>query len=114
MTGITPSAADSPIRDLNDAFRRSFVGGIVTLTAGVDCLCAEVKAEVLRRVRDFNRFTPDNDLHAEHDFGAFEIGGKSFMWKIDYFDKDAEFGSEDPADAARTTRVLIIMLAEEY
>jgi hypothetical protein len=114
MNAITPSATEDRIRNLNDAFRSSFVGGVVTLTDGVNSLHAEVKEEVLKRVREFNRFTQDNDPHGEHDFGSFEIVGKSFMWKIDYYDKNVEFGSEDPADAARTTRVLTIMLAEEY
>ena len=34
--------------------------------------------------------------------------------KLDYFDKELKFGSENPADPSKTTRVLTIMLAEEY
>jgi hypothetical protein len=33
---------------------------------------------------------------------------------IDYYDATMEFGSEAPADASKTTRVLTIMLASEY
>jgi hypothetical protein len=31
-----------------------------------------------------------------------------------YFDERSEFGSEDPADPQKTTRILTVMLAEEY
>ena len=62
----------------------------------------------------FEDFTPDNDPHGEHDFGAFEHAGKRIFWKIDYYDAACENGSEDPADASKTTRVLTIMLADEY
>jgi hypothetical protein len=56
----------------------------------------------------------DNDPHGEHDFGAFEVAGVRFFWKIECYDRAMEFGSEDPSDPAQTTRVLTIMLADEY
>jgi hypothetical protein len=36
------------------------------------------------------------------------------LFKIDYYDASMEFGSEDPADLSKTTRVLTIMLAEDW
>jgi hypothetical protein len=102
------------IRELNDAFRQSFAGGKVMLTAGVRALPGETQARVQTRVRFFDEFDGDNDPHREHDFGAFELGGARFFWKIDYYDRDCRHGSEDPSDPDQTTRVLIVMLAEEY
>jgi hypothetical protein len=102
------------IRELNDRFRSTMSGGRVMLTAGVDALPSDVKAMVIRRVVTFSDFTPDNDPHGEHDFGSFALAGRKFFFKIDYFDVAMEFGSEDPADPSKTTRVLTIMLTEEY
>ena len=57
----------SRIRDLNDAFRRTFVGGRVMLTSGVADLPDMVKAAALHLVASFGKFTEDNDPHGEHD-----------------------------------------------
>ena len=51
--------------------------------------------------------------HGELDFGSFTQQGRKLFWKIDTYDAACEFGSEDPADPTKTTRVLTIMLAEE-
>ncbi len=102
------------IRELNDRFRTTMTGGQVFMTAGVDALPSDVKARVIRKVATFNEFTPDNDPHQEHDFGSFTLAGRKFFWKIDCYDAAMEFGSEDLADPTKTTRVLTIMLAEEY
>src|SRR5258708_7485403 len=67
-----------------------------------------------RRETHFSDFTADNDPHGEHDFGSFTLVGRKFFWKIEYYDKQCEFGPEDPADPEKTTRVLTVMLAEEY
>jgi uncharacterized protein DUF3768 len=111
-----PQAADTTtrIRDLNDWFRRSFLGGKVVMTRGVADFEPTRVVMLLDRVRRFDAFTPDNDPHDEHDFGAFEEGGDRFFWKIDYYDRSMEFGSPDPADSAVTARVLTLMLADEY
>jgi hypothetical protein len=99
---------------LNDAFRRTFRGGKVMMTSGVDELPDCVKAEALRHVATFSSFTPDYDPHGENDFGSFTLVGRKFFWKIEYYDREMVHGSEDPADPERTTRVLTIMLASEY
>jgi hypothetical protein len=102
------------IRELNDRFRTTMTGGRVMFTVGVDALPSDVKAMVIRRVATFTAFTADNDPHQEHDFGNFELAGRKFFFKIDYYDAAMEFGSEDPTDPSKTTRVLTIMFASEY
>ena len=102
------------IRALNDAFRTTLTGGKVLLTAGVNALPSDVKAMVIHRVTTFAEFSEENDPHQEHDFGNFSLAGRKFFWKIDYFDAEMEFGSEDPSDPSKTTRILTIMLVEEY
>src|SRR4249920_4200719 len=72
---------------LNDAFRRTFAGGKVTMTAGVDALPDMVKAAALQKAATFDQFNAENDPHGEHDFGSFELCGRKFFSKIDYFDR---------------------------
>ena|ERR1700681_4606166 len=102
------------IRMLNDNFRSTFVGGQMFMTAGVNALSVDTKARVLLAVQSFTSFSEDNDPHREHDFGSFEVEGETYFWKIDYYDLVRQFGSEDPADSDKTTRVLTIMRADEY
>jgi len=103
------------IRSLNDCFRRSLIfGGQTLLTAGVNALDTDAKSALLRLVQTFETFTPDNDPHGEHDFGAIDHAGVSYFWKIDYYDQGREFASPDAADPAVTARVLTIMRADEY
>jgi hypothetical protein len=113
MTSTTISTAER-IRALNDAFRRTFVGGAVMITAGVEAMPVDQRRSLLAKVRAFDAFTDDNDPHGEHDFGAVDEGGVRYFFKLDYYDRNTEFGSPDPADPAVTTRVLTIMRADEY
>ena len=113
MTSTTVSSAER-IRALNDAFRRTFVGGAVMITAGVEGMPLDQRRSLLAKVRAFDAFTDDNDPHGEHDFGAVDEGGVRYFFKFDYYDRNTEFGSPDPADPAVTTRVLTIMRADEY
>src|SRR6266404_527123 len=111
---MSRSARMNKIALLNDAFRSTFRGGRVVMTASVHGLPDCVKENALVKVATFSEFTRDNDPYGEHDFGFFELVGRTFYWKIDYFDECSEFGSEDPADPQKTTRVLTVMLASDY
>jgi hypothetical protein len=113
MTSTTASTVDR-IRALNDDFRRTFVGGMVVITAGVEALPVDQRRSLLAKVRAFENFSEDNDPHQEHDFGAVDEGGVRCFWKVEYYDRATEMGSPDPADPTVTTRVLTIMRADEY
>jgi len=103
------------IRELNDAFRMRFIGdGHMFMSDGVAALPPDQQFKILQRVHGFHAFTPNNDPHGEHDFGSFEYAGKTIFWKIDCYDRDLNYGSPDPSDENVTTRVLTVMLAEEY
>ena len=102
------------IRALNDQFRTTFIGGRVLVTAGVRELPLDVNARVLRAVQSFADFSGNNDPYGEHDFGAVQVEGETYFFKIDLYDRDCRYGSEEPADPDQTTRVLTIMRADEY
>lgn len=104
----------SRTRRLNDKFRTSFQGGKVLITSGVRALGSILVHEILKTVRQFDRFDQANDPYNEHDFGSFSSGGQRVCWKIDYYDQSMQFGSSDPSNEAETVRVLTVMLTSEY
>jgi hypothetical protein len=102
------------IRVLNDNFRTTFVGGRILTTSSVAELAIIVKAHLFLAVQSYATFSQADDPHGEHDFGAVEVDGEKYFWKIDYYDLSERFGSEDPSDPEVTSRVLTIMRADEY
>lgn len=60
------------------------------------------------RLCQFSADSPERDL------GIFAIDGHTIWVKVDYFDTALEFGSEDPADAAVTRRVVTILLPADW
>ena len=99
---------------MNDAFRISGAGGILGVTPGIKALGEIALALIVDDIRFRAEFSVENDPHGEHDFGVVLHVGQRIFWKIDYYDVDLRFGSPDPADPAVTTRVLTVLLAEEY
>jgi hypothetical protein len=103
----------SRIRALNDKLRTEHRGGRLFITEGI-CRLDGLTPVIVAEVAAFTEFTPGNDPHSEHDFGALTVLGSRVLWKIDYYDRTLTAGSPDPADESVTTRVLTIMLASEY
>jgi len=102
------------IRKLNDRLRVDLLDGEWVLTPGIAALDNALALRVIHEVRTFDAFPSDNASSDEHDFGAMEVGGVRLCWKIDYYGLDKRHGSPDPADRAKTRRVLTVMLAEEF
>ncbi len=111
---ISAQSRSAALAALNDQLRQRGVGGRTMLTAGVQALGQALLMQALAAVRTFDAFNGDNDPYGEHDFGSLDIGAARLFWKIDYYDRQLLYGSPDPTDPAVTTRVLTIMLAEEY
>ncbi|MDC0912406.1 DUF3768 domain-containing protein [Paracoccaceae bacterium] len=109
-----PDAATAKIAALNDQARQTFGECRVVITQGVSELGKDDVAYILDKVRKYKDFTPINDPYFEHDFGSIQFGENTIFWKIDYYDHDLQMHSPDPSDPAVTTRILTIMLAEEY
>lgn len=103
------------IARLNDLCRTAMgVAGKLVQTQGISALAPAEQSAIRQKVETFSDFSEDNDPHGERDFGAFEHNGQRVFWKIDYYAPDLMHGSENPADPAKTVRVLTIMLANEY
>ena len=102
------------IKTLNDNLRKHLIGGRVMLTAGINAKSQDDIARILSKVRHFNNFTQDNDPYDEHDFGSFDYKGEKIFWKIDYYDKNYQYLSDDPSNPDVTNRVMTVVLASEY
>jgi hypothetical protein len=119
------------IARLNDLARRAMgVACTAVATVGFRSLSASDQSRVRELIETYDAFDEDNDPHGERDFGCvYQLGDGQWtterprlrgderervFWKIDCYDRDLQFGSEDAANPAITRRVLTIMLADEY
>ena len=103
------------IAQLNDLARTAMgVACRLIQTSGISALPPAEQSAIREQVETFNDFKEGDNPYGERDFGAFDHNGQKVFWKIDYYDKTMEFGSDDPSDPKQTTRVLTIMFAREY
>jgi len=103
------------IAALNDQFRHGDASlGLWVTTTGIDSLSHDRKQDLMQAVRDYKDFTEDNDPYGEHDFGVVKWEGSEYFWEIICYDKGLQHLSPHPENPSLTTRVLTLMLAEEY
>jgi hypothetical protein len=119
------------IARLNDMARQAMgIACTAVATVGFRSLPESDQSRVRELIETYDAFDEDNDPHGERDFGCiYQLGDgrwtterprlrnderERVFWKLDYYDPDLQFGSEDAANPAVTRRVLTIMLADEY
>ena len=102
------------IQALNDAFRTTFSGGRVLITPGVHGLSDQDKMQAILAIQSFDGFNGGNDPYGTHEFGEVIVSSTRIWFRIDAFDQNLAYGSPDPTDPTVTTRVMTILLPEEY
>jgi|GEM_PF-1296400 len=99
----------------NDKLRRYHHGGNVVITPTVQHLEPAVQYKLFDTAATFDNFSEDNDPCSEHDCASFEEEeGETYMFKVDYYNKDMTAGSEDPADPRQTILVMTLLHQFEY
>lgn len=112
---MTNNEKTKRIAELNDLCRKAMgVAGRLFQTEGICSLSDADQSRIRELVETYDDFSEDNDPYGERDFGAFDFNGQKIFWKIDYYNRALDAGSEDPSDPVVTCRVLTIMLASEY
>ena len=119
------------IARLNDRARQAMgLACTAFVTVGFRSLPEADQSQVRELIETYDAFDEDSDPHGERDFGAvYQLADgrwttdrprvrdderERVFWKLDYYDRDLRFASENAADPAQTRRVLTIMLADEY
>ena len=119
------------IARLNDLARRAIgVACTAVATVGFRSLPDADQSQVRELIETYDAFDENNDPHGERDFGTiYQLGDgrwtterprlrederERVFWKLDYYDRDLRFGSDDRDNPVVTRRVLTIMLADEY
>ncbi|MEB3340342.1 DUF3768 domain-containing protein [Okeania sp.] len=102
------------ITKLNDRFRNGDKSlGEYRMSRQVLALPRKKQKELFKEIQDFSNFTPENDPKGLHEMGKVTIDGVEYIWKIDYLDTSMIMLSDAPEDINKTTRVLLVIRADE-
>ena len=131
MSAVSTANQRERIAILNDRARQAMgVACTLVATVGFRSLPEVDQSRVRELIETFDAFDEDNDPRGERDFGTiYQLGDgcwtterprlsederERVFWKLDYYDRDLRFASDDAADPAVTRRVLTVMLSDEY
>ena len=102
------------IARLNDKLRTTGTGGTIMITQNVKRITGFDAATLAAVLANYEEFGPSSDPHRERDFGCLTLWRYDLLWKVDYYDSAAQFGSDDPTNPEVTHRVLTVMLASDW
>ena len=118
-SAVETKSRTEQIAELNDRARHGLDNGArVTFTTNLLNELSDgsrrgdvvAQARIMIAMRECN-FSDDSP---ERDMAWFEVDGVRGMMKIDYYDANFEWGSENPANAAETRRAITLMKPEDY
>lgn len=110
----TEENAKNEIARLNDQLRAFGLGGDILITQTIQNLSDVTRRKLIKAIQDFDQFDLSNDPYNEHDFGSVELMDETYFFKIDYYNKTLDGGSEDPSNDKITKRVMTILHSREY
>ncbi|MDE4140960.1 DUF3768 domain-containing protein [Phaeobacter gallaeciensis] len=99
-------------RALNDHFRKTANGGIVSISWGIHMLG---RAEVDNIMNRLGGTDGDNscDVGSEHDMGEITVNNRRIHWEINYYNKEFDDISVDSTNPDQTTRFMTLLLDSE-
>jgi hypothetical protein len=109
------TATMSPIqknRALNDSFRRTARGGVVTISMGIHLLGRTEVDNIMKRLGGAEGDS-SCDVDSEHENGEITVSNRLVYWEINYFNKELDDLSPDPTDTDQTRRFMTLMLDSE-
>jgi hypothetical protein len=109
----TTMSATQKNRALNDHFRKTGEGGVVTLSMGLHKLGQAEVANVMRQLAGQAGDESTED-ESEHDMGEIQVGNRTVSWEINCYNKELDDISADSTNPQQTTRFLTLMLSTEF
>ncbi|MDR3208901.1 MAG: DUF3768 domain-containing protein [Rickettsiales bacterium] len=99
------------IRKLNDEFRRTLSDGQVFFTQGVRALSPRTQIAAIKKIMEFDDF--GGNPSDEHDFGFFNLSGRTILFQIDCLEAQSQRISANPDNSSKNRRILSVMLTDE-